>query len=37
MEAELSARGKSVASVSQEELEQSWEAAKADERRSGQG
>ena len=37
MEAELSARGKSVASVSQEELEESWQAAKADERRSEQG
>jgi MazG family protein len=37
MEAELSARGKSVASVSQQELEDSWQAAKADERRSEQG
>jgi len=37
MEAELSARGKSVANVSQEELEESWQAAKADERRSEQG
>jgi len=37
MEAELSARVKSVASVSQEELEESWQAAKADERRSEQG
>jgi len=37
MEAELSARGKSVAGVSQEELEESWQAAKADERRSEQG
>jgi tetrapyrrole methylase family protein / MazG family protein len=32
MEDELNARGKSVASVSPEELEQSWEAAKAQER-----
>jgi MazG family protein len=37
MEAELSARGKSVASVSQQELEESWQAAKAGERRSEQG
>jgi len=32
MESELIARGKSVASVSSEELEQSWEAVKAQER-----
>jgi hypothetical protein len=31
MESELIARGKSVASVSSEELEQSWEAVKAQE------
>ncbi|PYO01035.1 MAG: nucleoside triphosphate pyrophosphohydrolase [Candidatus Rokuibacteriota bacterium] len=37
MEADLSARGKSVASVSQEELEESWHVAKANERRSEQG
>jgi MazG family protein len=33
MEDDLSARGKSVASVTQEELEQSWTAVKAQERR----
>ena len=32
MEDELNARGKSVASVSPEELERSWDAAKAQER-----
>jgi len=31
MESELIARGKSVASVSSEELEQSWEAVKGQE------
>jgi hypothetical protein len=31
MESELIARGKSVATVSSEELEQSWQAAKAQE------
>jgi MazG family protein len=37
MEAELSAQGRSVSTVSPEELEHSWEAAKARERRGGGG
>src|SRR5262249_14677766 len=36
MEAELNARGKSVGTVSQQELEDSWQAAKAVEQKSGQ-